>query len=130
MKVTQTLILAAVIAVGLGCGYSKHATTPPSPGTMPTVSQLSPTSTTSGGADFQLEVDGTNFAGNASINFNGTKETTIHVSGTKLTTTIPASSIMNSGTVPVTVTNPGTPGGVYGGGTSDATSTPMNFTIN
>jgi hypothetical protein len=35
-----------------------------------------------------------------------------------------------SGTVPVTVTNPGTPGGIYGGGTSPATSSPMNFTVN
>jgi hypothetical protein len=28
------------------------------------------------------------------------------------------------------VTNPGTPGGQYGGGTAAATSDPMNFTIN
>jgi hypothetical protein len=32
--------------------------------------------------------------------------------------------------VPVTVTNPGTPGGIYGGGTSPATSMPMTFMIN
>jgi hypothetical protein len=30
----------------------------------------------------------------------------------------------------VTVTNPGTAGGVYGGGTSAETSAPMTFTIN
>jgi hypothetical protein len=28
------------------------------------------------------------------------------------------------------VTNPGTPGGIYGGGTSPATSMPMTFMIN
>jgi hypothetical protein len=32
--------------------------------------------------------------------------------------------------VPVTVTNPGTPGGIYGGGTSSATSMPMTFMVN
>jgi hypothetical protein len=43
---------------------------------------------------------------------------------------IAATAIMNSGTVPVTVTNPAIPGGIYGGGTAAATSAPMNFTIN
>jgi hypothetical protein len=47
-----------------------------------------------------------------------------------LTATIPASAVSASGTVPVTVTNPGTPGGQYGGGTTAVTSAPMNFTIN
>jgi hypothetical protein len=32
--------------------------------------------------------------------------------------------------VGATVTNPGTPGGLYGGGTLPETSAPMNFTIN
>jgi hypothetical protein len=44
--------------------------------------------------------------------------------------TIPASAVMTTATVPVTVTNPGTPGGIYGGGTAAASSAPMNFTIN
>jgi len=78
---------------------------------------------------FALEVDGTSFAGDAFVNFNG-KQTPTSVTATKIMVNIPASAIMNSGTVAVTVTNPGKPGGVYGGGTSDATSTPMNFTIN
>jgi hypothetical protein len=130
MKSAQMLLLVALLALGMGCGYSKPATTPPAPGTMPTVTQLNPSSATSGRASFTLEVDGTNFASNAFINFNGTKQTTTYVSGTKLTATIAASAIMNSGTVPVTVTNPGKPGGIYGGGTSDATSAPVNFTIN
>jgi hypothetical protein len=47
-----------------------------------------------------------------------------------LMVTIPSSSIMTAGMVPVTVTNPGTQGGPYGGGTQAETSTAMNFTIN
>jgi hypothetical protein len=131
MKITGTLILAAVLAAGLGCGYSKK-TTPAMPGAMPTITQLSPASATSGGPAFTLEVDGTNFAANAIINFNGAQFTpdASTRSSTKLETTIPATAIMNSKTVPVTVTNPGTPGGIYGGGTLPETSAPMNFMIN
>jgi hypothetical protein len=127
---SKTLIITALLAVGLGCGYSKPATMPPGPGTMPAITQLNPASATAGGASFTLEVDGTNFAGAAVINFNGAAQTTQWTSASKVEATIPASAIMNSGTVPVTVTNPGTPGGPYGGGTNPATSAPMNFMIN
>jgi hypothetical protein len=129
MKIAKTLTLAAAIAMGLGCGYSK-SNTPPQPGTMPAITQLNPASQVSGGAAFPLEVDGANFAANAVINFNGAKQVPTTVSATKLTAMIPASAIMNAGTVPVTVTNPGTPGGPYGGGTLPETSTAMSFTIN
>jgi hypothetical protein len=83
----------------------------------------------SGSAAFPLEVDGSSFAANAVINFNGAAQTTTFVNSGKLTATIPATSIMTAGTVPVTVTNPGKPGNPYGG-TAAATSTAMNFTIN
>lgn len=126
MKLLMVLSLAAITA---GCGYSK-STTPPTPGTAPVISQLNPSSTAAMGPAFQLEVDGTSFAGQAVVKFNGAAQTTTRVSATKLTAMIPASAITTAGTVPVTVTNPGTPGGVYGGGTSPATSAPMNFTIN
>jgi len=77
-----------------------------------------------------LMVTGTNFNGNASINWNGTALTTTFVSGTQLTATIPAADVASAGTAAVTVTNPGTPGGVYGGGTAAETSNSMTFTIN
>jgi IPT/TIG domain len=96
---------------------------------MPTITQFSPASATHGGGAFTLEVDGSNFSAAAVVNFNGVVQTT-WVSATKVEAMIPASAIMNSGTVPVTVTNPGTPGGIYGGGTQPATSSPMDFTIN
>jgi len=130
MKTTQTVILAALLAIGLGCGYSKKSTTPPAAGTMPTITQLNPSSIAAGSAAFQLEIDGTSFAGNASVSFNGVTMTPTSASAVKIEVMIPATSIMSAGSVPVTVTNPGTPGGPYGGGTSPATSAPMNFTIN
>jgi hypothetical protein len=64
------------------------------------------------------------------VNFNGAAMSTQWVSASKVEASIPASAVTTSGKVQVTVTNPGTPGGIYGGGTSPATSDPVEFTIN
>ena len=122
MKMLKTLILVAVIAVGLGCGYSKPKTT------APTITQLNPSSVTAGSGQFQLEVDGMNFAANAVVSFNGTAEATTFVNSGKLDAVIPATAVMSAASVSVIVTNPGS-GGVYGG-TGNVMSAPMNFTIN
>jgi hypothetical protein len=127
MKTVQIVALAGLLALGLACGYSK-STMPPQAGTMPAIAQLSPASTTAGTA-FTLTVNGSNFLSNAVVNFNGAAQATTHVSANQLTANIPGSADMNTGTVPVTVTNPGTAGGLYGGGTLPETSAPMNFTI-
>lgn len=126
MKLFAVLLLTTL---AVGCGYGK-STMPVQPGTMPTIGGLVPNNVIAGSAALSFEVDGTNFAGGASINFNSVAQATTRVSATKLTATIPASSIMAAGTVPVTVTNPAIQGGPYGGGTAAATSTPMSFTIN
>ena len=130
MKLLMVVLLTAAVATGVGCGYSSHATTPPQPGTMPAISQLTPPSTAAGSSDFPLTVQGTNFNSNAVVNFNGTAMATTFDSGTEVKATIPASAVATAGTAKVTVTNPGKPGGLYGGGTAAATSAPMNFTIN
>jgi len=127
MKLLMIFLLASI---GVGCGYSKPATMPAAPGTMPAIAQLTPPSTAAGSSQFTLEVDGSNFNGNAVVNFNGTAMSTTWSSAGKVMASIPAAAVAASGTVPVTVTNPGTPGGIYGGGTQAATSQPMNFTIN
>jgi hypothetical protein len=129
MKTVQVILLIGLITMGMACGYSKPATTAAQPGAIPTLSNLNPASQISGSSAFLLTVNGANFGANAMINFNGAVETTTRVSSTQLTTTISGSAIMAAGTVPVTVTNPGTPGGMYGGGTLAETSAPMNFTI-
>jgi hypothetical protein len=121
-KNNQILSLIALLAIGIGCGYSKPTST------MPTIEQLSPSSAAAGSGQFQLEVDGSHFASGAVINFNGVAQPTTVANSSKLETMIPASAIMNAATVPVTVTNPG-PGGIYGS-MGSVTSSPMNFTIN
>ncbi|MFZ1140709.1 MAG: IPT/TIG domain-containing protein [Candidatus Sulfotelmatobacter sp.] len=137
MKTSQTLqavkatLLATLTALTLACGYSAK-TTPPSAGTVPTIAALSPSSATAGSPAFILTVNGTNFGTKAAVNWNGTAQTTTYVSGNQLTVAVPAAAIATSGTVTVTVTNPGTPGtGMYGtGGTLAETSSPMDFTVN
>ncbi len=132
MKNLAIVLLTALTAFTLACGYSSRATTPATAGTMPTINVLAPSSATHGDAGFVLTVTGTNFSTNAVINFAGVAQTTNQVSTTQLTATIPAADIANAGTVAVTVTNPATAGtGAYGsGGTLAETSAPMNFTIN
>jgi|HubBroStandDraft_6_1064221.scaffolds.fasta_scaffold00458_1 hypothetical protein len=87
----------------------------------PTATSLSPTSTTAGGPQFTLTVNGTNFVNNSSVLFNGSPQITNFVSGTQLTATIPSSAILTAGTVNVAVSNPAPGGG---------TSANLTFTIN
>jgi hypothetical protein len=129
MRIAKTLFMASLLVAGLGCGYSSKPTTPAVAGTMPTISALAPNSMAAGSPAFVLTVNGTNFNGNAVVSWNATAQTTTHVSGNQLTASIPAASIATGGSVTVTVTNPGTAGGIYGGGTAAETSNSMTFTI-
>src|SRR5258708_20350493 len=110
MKTVPRMLLAGLLAIGLACGYSKH-TTPPQAGTMPAITQLSPNNANAGAA-FTLTVNGSNFASNAAVNFNGAAQTTTLVTANQLTAPLPGSPPMNSATVPVTLTNPGPPADV------------------
>lgn len=129
----KTILLVALIAITVACGYSSKMTAPVA-GTMPTVSALSPNSATAGSAAFTMTVNGTNFASKSVVNLNGTAQTanTTFVSGNQLMVAVPAAVIATPGTVSVTVTNPATSGtGMYGsGGTLAATSAAMSFTVN
>lgn len=89
----------------------------------PTISSISPSSATAGGAGFTLTVNGTNFVNGAStIRWDGSSRTTTYMSPTQLTASIPASDVASGGTANVTVVNTIT----GGGGTSNA----QTFTIN
>ena len=87
----------------------------------PTLTLLSPSSVTAGGAGFTLTVTGTNFVSASVVQWNGSDLTTSFVSSTQLTAPISASDISTAGTVAVTVLNP-----APGGGTSGS----LTFTIN
>ncbi len=129
----KTIFVLLLTLVCLGCGYSAPKAPAPQPGVMPAVAQLVPNTANSGDPQFVLTVNGSNFANDAVINWNGAAQTTTRMTGGQLTTTIPASAIATPGSVPVSVTNPGTPGsgGIYGsGGTASETSNAMTFTVN
>ena len=130
MKTIYIILLATVIAASLGCGYSSKNSSP-TPGAMPAISQLSPNPVTHGATGFTLTVNGTKFAANAVVNWNGAAQATAFVTSSQLTVSIPASMIATAGSVQVTVTNPATAGGgIYGsGGTMAETSAPTTFTI-
>lgn len=131
MKIAKTIFLMTLLGVGLACGYSSKPSMPAVAGTMPTIAALVPNSTTAGTSlgPNGLMVTGANFNGNATINWNGVALATAFVSVTQLTATVPDADTATAGTAAVTVTNPGTAGGQYGGGTSPETSNSMSFTI-
>ena len=85
---------------------------------VPTITSLSPTSTTAGGSAFTLTVNGTNFVSGATVQWGSTALTTTYVSATQLTAAVPASLIATAGSVSVTVKD--------SGGTSPA----VTFTTN
>ena len=115
--------------LSFGCGYGTQKSTPATPGIVPAISGLAPNSTTAG-TGFTLTVNGSNFASNSTINWNGTAQATMFVTANQITGQIPAAMVASPGTVTITVTNPGTPGGIYGGGTQSETSSGMTFTVN
>jgi hypothetical protein len=123
MNISKALVPVLLVAAGAGCGYSNQSMM----AAMPAISQLSPPSTTTGGPQFQLEVDGTNFSTNAVVNFNGTAQATTFVNAGKLEATIPSTAILSSGSIPVTVTNPATTGRYI---TPASISAPIDFTVN
>jgi hypothetical protein len=125
----KLVLLLLLCAAGVACGYGSHSTTAPTPASTPTITQLTPPNILANSGPFSLEVDGSNFAANAVVNFNSVAMTTTFVSGSKLMASIPGSAITTKATVPVTVTNKATIGGLYGGGTTAVTSQPMNFDV-
>ncbi|MGI9046418.1 MAG: IPT/TIG domain-containing protein [Burkholderiales bacterium] len=86
----------------------------------PTLTSISPTSATAGGATFTLTVTGSNFVSSSVVRWNGANRTTTFVSATQMSASIPAADIAAAGTAQVTVFTP-TPGG--------GTSAAQTFTI-
>jgi hypothetical protein len=90
----------------------------------PTVTSLSSSSESAGGAAFTLTVSGTNFTPQSVVQWNGTILDTTYVSPTELTVQVPAQDIAVAGSATVTVAN-GTPRG----GTSTALPVTVSGTI-
>ena len=95
----------------------------PAPNPIPTLSSLSPSSTTLGGPSFTLTLTGTNFVPGSSILWNNAARAATFVGATQLTADIDAADFNlydGAGTIPIAVVNP-----APGGGTSNA----LTFTL-
>jgi hypothetical protein len=128
---TFAVLLLALLFTGCG-GYGTPKSTPPVAGVVPVIEELSPDNASAGSPDMILTVSGSSFASNAVVNWNATAQATTFVTAKQLMVTIPSAALASSGSIPVTVTNPGTAGtgGPYGsGGTASATSKAVNFTV-
>jgi len=87
---------------------------------VPALTSISPAATTAGAGGFTLTANGSGFASNATIQWNGAPLSTTFVSASQLTAAVPASLVATFGTASVSVQNP-TPGG--------GISTTQTFTI-
>jgi hypothetical protein len=76
-------------------------------GAEPTTGSLQPAVAMSGGAEFQLVVDGLNFGGDARVQWNGTALTTKVDDSKQLTATVPASLLSSAGIASITVVSRG-----------------------
>ncbi len=131
----STQVTAAIAAADVAAAGSGNVTvTNPAPGggtssgasfainnPSPTVTSLSPTSTTAGSAAFTLTVTGSSFISSSQVQWNGSNRTTTYVSATQLTAAITAADVASAALIPVTVVNPSPGGGM---------STAASFAIN
>jgi hypothetical protein len=76
----------------------------------PAITSLNPASTQSGGEDFTLTVNGSDFVDGAVVQWNGAARTTTFIDETQLSAQINAADLTSQGSASITVLNP-TPGG-------------------
>jgi photosystem II stability/assembly factor-like uncharacterized protein len=91
---------------------------------VPSLTSLSPSNATAGGASFTLTVNGTKFVSGASILWGNISLHATFVSSTQLTATVSATHIASGGTVAVSVSNP-TPGGGVSGSRTFTVNNPV-----
>jgi IPT/TIG domain len=106
----------------------------------PSITSISPTSTTAGGDPVELTINGDNFLSTSTVDINGIL-TPSFVSSHQLIATIPAAATAQPGTLNVLVLNPpgsgSSPGSIGGGITTTSNSTcagnnsnAVSFTVN
>jgi hypothetical protein len=82
----------------------------------PSITSISPSSSTAGGSQFVLTINGNNFISYSIVDFNGSSFTPSLVNSHQLVATIPAADIAQAGTLPVFVLNPPESGTSTSGG--------------
>src|SRR6266700_159599 len=118
---TYSVTISATNAGGTGSATLTLTLSNP----VPTITSISPTSTTAGSAQFTLTVNGTKFVSTSTVNWNGAPLATSFVSSTQLTATVPASLVATAGTASITVVNPSPGGGTSSAQTFTISATPV-----
>ncbi|HMD14746.1 MAG TPA: hypothetical protein VKI62_08990, partial [Bacteroidota bacterium] len=80
--------------------------------TVPTISNIFPTTKTAGEPGFTLTVNGTNFISSSIVRVNGSNRSTTFINNTQLTALILSSDISTAGTPAITVSSPAPGGGI------------------
>lgn len=88
-------------------GGGSSSNNPPPIDAVPAITSLNPNSVAAGASAFTLNVNGQNFASDATIEWNGELIATTYVSGTQLQAQINALEVAAPGTATVGVVNPG-----------------------
>lgn len=99
-RISLGLLLTITLMVA-GCGYGSHNYM--SGNGMPTLTQLSPSTTAAGGAAFALTIEGAGFGTDSLVYWGTTTRTTTYVSASQVTASITDTDIMNAGMVQVYV---------------------------
>jgi len=107
--VAANVVNVTVVNPGPGGGLSAPSTftIEPVQAGAPIVTGFSPTSAKAGGTAFTLTVNGSNFAANDGVTWNGSVRTTTFVNSTQVTASITALDIANAGSASVAVYTPG-----------------------
>ena len=122
--ITATATVPITVMTPAPGGGVSSAVNLPIQNALPTLTSLSPTTVPAGNAAFTLTVNGTGFVSGAVVRWDGSDRATTFVSATQLTAAIPASDLLITKSVTVTVWNP-TPGGGVSAGSAFSVGTPV-----
>jgi trimeric autotransporter adhesin len=119
---TLTVVVQNGAGVGGPVSNILDLTITPAPTGIPTIRSVSPQSSIAGSVQFTLTVNGTNFAANSVVTWNGANLTTAlsSQSNTQLFATVPSSDVAVAGTIQVAVLNAAPGGGL---------SNPVSFAV-
>jgi trimeric autotransporter adhesin len=113
----SSLLALSLSLAGCGGGSqpSSPITTPSQPvgNGVPSITQLTPSSTTVGAGSLSVTVAGSGFVSTSTVEWNGAAVATTYTSDTSLTATVPASDLASAGIEAVAVDNPAPGGGPW-----------------
>ncbi len=93
-------LLLGLVLLATGCGYGHNYM---NGNGNPRITQLTPSSTTAGGAAFTLTITGTGFGADSVVYWDTMPLTTAYASTTQVSAAVPATDIANMGSVQVYV---------------------------